>query len=189
MVFEGKKRFPRISETLWEFQIVTNSETEKSFRNWKSLFKHFRVSRIFFSFRICYYLKLSEGFRNARKPFFYPRKPFLGFRMFGNLFWSVFENTFFLECTKNKTWMTRVLTGESWQSFTSILFQFLFIPVNCTQGVWMSVRVKKPSYHHLQDNQQPGFVSRVIYGALSDSTFKHIYIRLTSSLVAYPEGG
>jgi hypothetical protein len=98
MVFEGKKRFPSIPESLWEFQIVTNSETEKSFRSWKNLFKRFRVSRTLFGFGVCYYLKLSEGFRNARKPFFCPRKPFLGFRTFGNLFWPVFENTFFLDC-------------------------------------------------------------------------------------------
>jgi hypothetical protein len=70
MVFEGKKRFPSIPETLLEFQIVTNSETEKSSRDSETLEKIFSVSETFLGFRVCCYLKLSEGFRNVWKPFF-----------------------------------------------------------------------------------------------------------------------
>jgi len=48
--------------------------------------------------------KVSE-IRVFRKPFFNPQKPFfeflepiIGFPKLGNLFWSVFQNIFFLEC-------------------------------------------------------------------------------------------
>ncbi len=102
MVFEGKKRFPSIPETLWEFQIVTNSETEKGSRDSETLEKVFLVSGFFLGFRVCYYLKLLEGFRNARKFVFLPSKTIFGFPNVRDLILAgIREYLFFLECRQS----------------------------------------------------------------------------------------
>jgi hypothetical protein len=85
--FQIEKRVSEDSETLKEFPIVTNSETEKGFRILKT---NSFVSET---------KKVSE-FVTIGNPFFYSKtlqrvsetesETYLGFRTFGNLFGSVF---------------------------------------------------------------------------------------------------
>ncbi len=95
MVFEGKKKVSEHSGNPLRVSDSNKLRNRKEFSRlgnaWKGFFSFGNSSR----FPSLLLSETLRGFPECSETFFCPRKPFLGFRMFGNLFWPVFENTLF----------------------------------------------------------------------------------------------
>jgi len=110
MVFEGKKRFLSIPKNPLRVSDSNKLGNRKRFSRLGNASKGFLSFGNFSLFPSLLLFETLRGFPKRSETFFHPRKPFLdfrnrqmGFRMFGNLFWPVFENTFFLECSQKQT--------------------------------------------------------------------------------------